>query len=147
MSSVSSSESSRGVAFTVAAFICWGLFPLYWKPLHDVPALQILCHRIAWSAVFVAIILTVRNHWGWSPAAVREPRKLAIFGLSSLLLSLNWLIYIWAVNAGHVVEGAWVISSIRCSMCCWAGSFVRASERPAEHRLAAGGGRRGLDHL
>ena len=55
--------------------------------------------------MFVAIILTVRNHWGWSPAAVREPRKLAIFGLSSLLLSLNWLIYIWAVNAGHVVEG------------------------------------------
>ncbi|MCP1291203.1 EamA family transporter RarD [Chromobacterium sp. S0633] len=107
MSSVSSTpESGRGVVFTVAAFICWGLFPLYWKPLHDVPALQILCHRIVWSAVFVAAVLTARNHWGWLPAAVREPRKLGIFGLSSLLLSLNWLIYIWAVNAGHVVEGS-----------------------------------------
>lgn len=105
-SNSSTSESGRGVVFTVAAFICWGLFPLYWKPLHDVPALQILCHRIVWSAVFVAAVLTVRNHWGWLPAAVREPRKLGIFGLSSLLLSLNWLIYIWAVNAGHVVEGS-----------------------------------------
>ncbi|NHR05243.1 EamA family transporter RarD [Chromobacterium haemolyticum] len=105
-SNASTSESGRGVAFTVAAFICWGLFPLYWKPLHDVPALQILCHRIVWSALFVAAVLTVRNHWGWLPAAVREPRKLGIFALSSLLLSLNWLIYIWAVNAGHVVEGS-----------------------------------------
>lgn len=96
----------RGVLFTVAAFICWGLFPLYWKPLHDVPALQILCHRIVWSALFVALILLARRQWAWLGTALREPRKLAIFGLSSALLSLNWLIYIWAVNAGHVVEAS-----------------------------------------
>lgn len=105
-SALSRQDAARGVLFTFVAFVIWGLFPLYWKPLHHIPALQILCHRIVWSALFVAGILTVRQHWAWLGGAVRQPRKLAIFGLSSLALSLNWLIYIWAVNAGHVVEAS-----------------------------------------
>jgi chloramphenicol-sensitive protein RarD len=105
-SALSRQDASRGVLFTFIAFVIWGLFPLYWKPLHHMPALQILCHRIVWSAVFVAGILTVRHNWAWLGEAVRQPQKLAIFGLSSLMLSLNWLIYIWAVNAGHVVEAS-----------------------------------------
>ncbi|KUM02241.1 EamA family transporter RarD [Chromobacterium subtsugae] len=106
MSASSSAGASRGVLYTLGAFICWGLFPLYWKPLHAVPALQILCHRIVWSALFVAVVLTFLRQWGDLRAALRQPRQLAIFGLSSTVLSLNWLIYIWAVNAGHVVEGS-----------------------------------------
>ncbi|RQO77501.1 EamA family transporter RarD [Aquitalea sp. FJL05] len=105
-SAQSRQDATRGVLFTFIAFLIWGLFPLYWKPLHHIPALQILCHRIVWSAVFVAGILTVRHNWAWLGEAVRQPQKLAIFGLSSLMLSLNWLIYIWAVNAGHVVEAS-----------------------------------------
>ncbi|OHX12253.1 transporter [Chromobacterium sphagni] len=106
MSAPSSAGDSRGVLYTLGAFICWGLFPLYWKPLHSVPALQILCHRIVWSALFVALVLTFLRQWGDLRAALRQPRQLAIFGLSSTVLSLNWLIYIWAVNAGHVVEAS-----------------------------------------
>ncbi|MBA4708327.1 EamA family transporter RarD [Aquitalea aquatica] len=105
-SAQSRQDATRGVLFTFIAFLIWGLFPLYWKPLHHIPALQILCHRIVWSALFVAGILTVRHNWAWLGEAVRQPQKLAIFGLSSLMLSLNWLIYIWAVNAGHVVEAS-----------------------------------------
>ncbi|PXX46255.1 EamA family transporter RarD [Aquitalea magnusonii] len=105
-SAQSRQDATRGVLFTFVAFVIWGLFPLYWKPLHHIPALQILCHRIVWSALFVAGILTVRHNWAWLGEAVRQPQKLAIFGLSSLMLSLNWLIYIWAVNAGHVVEAS-----------------------------------------
>lgn len=92
--------------YAVGAFFIWGLFPLYWKPLHDVPALQILCHRIVWSAVFVALILLLQRNWGWLADSVRDTRRLGIFALSSLLLSLNWLIYIWAVNDGRVVEAS-----------------------------------------
>ncbi|MEO9385474.1 EamA family transporter RarD [Chromobacterium phragmitis] len=106
MSSSSSAGDSRGVLYTVGAFICWGLFPLYWKPLHSVPALQILCHRIVWSALFVALVLTALRQWDGVTAALRRPRQLGVFALSSSVLSLNWLIYIWAVNAGHVVESS-----------------------------------------
>ncbi|WP_374497092.1 EamA family transporter RarD [Vogesella indigofera] len=104
--STSRQETSRGVLYAVGAFFIWGLFPLYWKPLHDVPALQILCHRIVWSAVFVALILLLQRNWGWLLAALRDPQRVAIFAVSSLMLSLNWLIYIWAVNEGRVVEAS-----------------------------------------
>ncbi|WP_293760702.1 EamA family transporter RarD [uncultured Aquitalea sp.] len=107
MSSASDRQhATQGVLYTFVAFVIWGLFPLYWKPLHQVPALQILCHRIVWSALFVAGILLVRKQWAWLPAAVKDPRKLGIFALSSLLLSMNWGIYIWAVNQGRVVEAS-----------------------------------------
>ena len=99
-------ETSRGILYALGAFFIWGLFPLYWKPLHDVPALQILCHRIVWSAVFVAFILLLQRNWGWLGDSLRNPRRLAVFALSSFLLSFNWLIYIWAVNENRVVEAS-----------------------------------------
>lgn len=92
--------------YAIGAFFIWGLFPLYWKPLHQVPALQILCHRIVWSALFVAMILLYQRNWAWLGQALRDPRRVAVFAVSSLMLSLNWLIYIWAVNEGRVVEAS-----------------------------------------
>lgn len=102
----STHEARTGFVYALSAFVCWGLFPLYWKPLADVPALQILCHRIVWSALFVALILAVRGQWAWLPDALRDRRKLGLFAASSLLLSCNWLLYIWAVNNGRVVEAS-----------------------------------------
>ncbi|PXX82068.1 chloramphenicol-sensitive protein RarD [Rivihabitans pingtungensis] len=99
-------ETRRGVLFAMAAFFIWGLFPLYWKPLGQTPALQILCHRIVWSAVFVAGVLLWQRHWAWLAVSVRQPRLLGLFVASSLLLSVNWLIYIWAVNENRVVEAS-----------------------------------------
>ncbi|CUA83275.1 MULTISPECIES: EamA family transporter RarD [Gulbenkiania] len=105
-SASSTSETGRGVLYAVGAYFCWGLFPLYWKPLASVSALQILCHRIVWSAVFVALILLVRQHWAWLRPALQSPRRVGLFMASSLMLSANWLIYIWAVNDGRVVEAS-----------------------------------------
>jgi len=106
MAASSQSEQTRGVLFALGCYLCWGLFPLYWKPLHFVAPLQILCHRIVWSAVFMLLILTLKRHWGWLQPFYQEPKKLAIFALSSTTLSLNWLLYIWAVNSGHIVESS-----------------------------------------
>ncbi|MDF0604351.1 EamA family transporter RarD [Neisseriaceae bacterium TC5R-5] len=105
-SSVSPADSRRGVWLTATAFVCWGLFPLYWKPLQAIPAWQILSHRIIWSAVFLAGILCVRMQWAWLGKVMQQPRKYAVFAWSSSLLTLNWLLYIWAVNSGHIVEAS-----------------------------------------
>jgi chloramphenicol-sensitive protein RarD len=95
---------SRGVAYATAAYILWGLFPLYWKALDDISASQILGHRIVWSLVFVGLILTLRHNWGWMHGAVRQPRVLLTFAISGTLLAINWFTYIWGVNAGFIVE-------------------------------------------
>jgi chloramphenicol-sensitive protein RarD len=103
---MSTPNTSRGVLFTVLAFIIWGLFPLYWKSLHGIDALQIISHRIVWSGVFVAVILVLQKNWSWLLPSIKNPRVLGVFALSSLLLSLNWLLYIWAVNENRVVDAS-----------------------------------------
>ncbi|MDW5417528.1 EamA family transporter RarD [Iodobacter sp. CM08] len=103
---MSTPNTSRGVLFTVLAFIIWGLFPLYWKALHGIDALQIISHRIVWSGVFVAVILMLQKNWSWLLPSIKNPRVLGVFALSSLLLSLNWLLYIWAVNENRVVDAS-----------------------------------------
>lgn len=95
---------NKGMLYAIAAYGMWGLFPLYWKTLHHVPALEILSHRMAWSLLFVLILLVMRRQWGWLKTAVSQPKTLLLFTASAILLSLNWFVYIWGVNAGHIVE-------------------------------------------
>ncbi len=95
-----------GIINATLAFLCWGLFPLYFHAIAEVPAGQILAHRVVWSLLFLAIVLTFRRQWAWLPAVMRQPRVIASFVASALLLSANWLVYIWAVNNGHVIEGS-----------------------------------------
>lgn len=96
----------RGVAATVAAFVAWGLFPLYWHLLREVPALQIIAHRVVWSAVLVVGWLMLRQGGGWLRRIAAQPRALPTLAASSVLISFNWGLYIWAVNNGHVVESS-----------------------------------------
>ena len=95
-----------GIINATLAFLCWGLFPLYFRALHEVPPSQILAHRVLWSLLFLAIVLTVRRQWKWLPAALRQRRVVGSFVASAFLLSANWLVYIWAVNNGHVIEAS-----------------------------------------
>jgi chloramphenicol-sensitive protein RarD len=95
----------KGIFSAASAFLCWGLFPLYFHAIGEVPSLQILAHRMLWSLLFLMIVLTVRRQWAWL-ALLRQPRIVASFVASALLLSINWLIYIWAVNNGHVIESS-----------------------------------------
>lgn len=95
---------NKGVFYGVGAYLLWGLLPIFWKSLHHVPALEILAHRMVWSLAFVVVLLAAQGHWRWLVPVLKNGRVLLTFTVSALLLSLNWFIYIWAVNAGHVVE-------------------------------------------
>lgn len=94
-----------GILSAALAFFFWGLFPLYFHALHAVPPLQILAHRMLWSLLFLLIVLAIRHQWAWL-AVFRQPRVLASFVASAFLLSANWLVYIWSVNNGHVIEAS-----------------------------------------
>ncbi len=95
-----------GLRFALGAYLVWGAFPLYFKALKSVSPLEILAHRILWSAVFLAGLATISRRWPEYLEALRSRRRLAIYGLSTALITGNWLLYIWAVNAGHVLEAS-----------------------------------------
>ena len=95
-----------GPLAAASAFILWGLFPLYIKQLPQVPALELVAHRSAWSLLFVVLLLLALRRLAWLPAVLRRPRVVAVFALSAALLSANWLIYVWAVNHDHVVDAS-----------------------------------------
>ena len=94
-----------GIIYAALAFFCWGLFPIYFHALGEVPPLQILAHRMLWSLAFLLILLLLRRDWKWL-AVVRQPRVFFSFVLSALLLSANWLVYIWSVMNHHVIEAS-----------------------------------------
>ncbi|HOU40287.1 MAG TPA: EamA family transporter RarD [Promineifilum sp.] len=95
---------NKGAVYAAGAYILWGLLPIYWKTLHSVPSTQIVAHRLVWSLGFVALVLTARHNWGWLGGVRRRPRVLLTFALSGALLTANWMVYIWGVNAGFIVE-------------------------------------------
>lgn len=94
-----------GIIYAALAFLCWGLFPIYFHALGEVPPLQILAHRMLWSLGFLLIVLLLRRQWKWL-SVVRQPRVFFSFVLSALLLSANWLVYIWSVTNHHVIEAS-----------------------------------------
>ena len=96
----------RGMWVAVGAYVLWGVMPLYWHLLKTVPSLQIVLHRIAWSALFVGGYLLWRDGRGWLRRTLAQPRLAWMLALSGVLIAFNWGLYIWAVNAGHVVETA-----------------------------------------
>lgn len=96
----------KGIASAAAAYVLWGLFPLYFRQLAMVPPVEVLVHRVVWSLVFVLALLGIRRQWTWLASVLRQPRVLGAFAISALLLSGNWLTYIWAVNNGHVVDAS-----------------------------------------
>ncbi|MGE4193119.1 MAG: EamA family transporter RarD [Pseudodesulfovibrio sp.] len=97
-------QTTYGFIAALSAFLVWGLLPIYWKSLITVDPFEILCHRVVWSLVFISVILTVMKGWGDTFAPLKSPRDLMILAASSLMIGGNWLLYIWAVNTGHVLE-------------------------------------------
>jgi len=94
----------RGISFGVLAYLLWGLFPLYFPLLGPAGALEILAHRMIWSLVVSAIVLTAVRGW---PAIRAMPRRVwALVVAGACMIAVNWGIYIWAVNNGHVVEAS-----------------------------------------
>jgi chloramphenicol-sensitive protein RarD len=95
-----------GIAYAAAAYVCWGLFPLYFRQLAHVGPDEVLVHRVLWSLVFLLAVLGLRRQWQWLTPLLRQPRVLGAFALSALLLSTNWLTYVWAINHQHVVDAS-----------------------------------------
>jgi chloramphenicol-sensitive protein RarD len=97
---------NKGILAGIGAYTLWGLFPIYWRLLEQVPAVEILAHRIVWSLAFVALILVLQKDWYWLKEVVHNRRTIMVYTLAAILLSINWFTYIWAVNAGYVVEAS-----------------------------------------
>jgi chloramphenicol-sensitive protein RarD len=99
-----STLSSRGLAAAAAAFVIWGLFPLYLVGLTSVSALEITAHRVAWSCLFVLALLAMRRELGTLTAAAMRPSVMLRLAASAILVSINWIAFVWGVNHDHVVE-------------------------------------------
>ncbi|XXJ20436.1 EamA family transporter RarD [Desulfovibrio caledoniensis] len=104
MRNIDPKQKSYGFAAALAAFFGWGLLPVYWKSLITVNPFEILCHRVVWSLVFIAVILTLRRGWNATFAPLKSRRDRLILTASSLMIGFNWLLYIWAVNNDHVLD-------------------------------------------
>jgi len=94
----------NGSLFALGAYLIWGLFPIYFKLLHQAPPLQVVSHRIVWSFILLTLLLFLRKEWKKLRQAIRGPKMLFIFMISSVLLCINWLIYVYGVQAGYIVE-------------------------------------------
>lgn len=94
----------QGILYAIGAYITWGVFPVYWKLLHGVPALQLLSHRIIWSFLLLLAFLVITRQWKSFLTAISSRRVLLIYFAAALLIGVNWLTYVWAVNAGFIVE-------------------------------------------
>ncbi|WP_374673733.1 EamA family transporter RarD [Ideonella sp.] len=97
---------STGLLAAALSYALWGLFPLYFRQVADVPALEIVLHRSVWSLAFVALLLLAQRRWAWIGPVLRQPRTLAVGAACALLLTTNWLVYVWAVNHGRVLEAS-----------------------------------------
>ncbi|MGW1026606.1 EamA family transporter RarD [Streptomyces sp. NPDC002577] len=102
----SKSEQRIGLLNGFAAYGAWGIVPLFWPLLKPAAAGEILAHRMVWSLSVVGVALFVMRRWAWAGELLRQPRKLGLITVAAAVITVNWGVYIWAVNAGHVVEAS-----------------------------------------
>jgi chloramphenicol-sensitive protein RarD len=95
---------NKGILNGLAAYVLWGFFPIYWKLLHQVPALQVIGHRIIWSFVLLIAVILLTKQWKDFRSVALTRKTLGIYALAGVLLTVNWLVYVWGVNAGFIVE-------------------------------------------
>jgi chloramphenicol-sensitive protein RarD len=96
----------RGIIAAATAFTLWGVFPLYLRLMQQVPPLEILSHRVLWSVVLLLAVLGIRRQWDWLAVVRARPRIALSFVASATMLGTNWVVYIWSVNAGHVIDAS-----------------------------------------
>lgn len=95
---------NKGILYGAGAYLMWGFFPIYFKALHQVPALEIMFHRVVWSFVFLILLVVVKKDWFSFRSNLSDRKILLTYAVVAIFLSMNWLIYIYGVNAGQVVE-------------------------------------------
>ena len=97
-------NDTSGLVAGIAAFVTWGIVPIYWKLLRFIPAGEILAHRFVWTCVFMVLLLSWQARWGEVFANLRSRRTALFCAASGIAIAINWFVFIWAVNAGHVLE-------------------------------------------
>ena len=97
---------NRGALYVLGCYLAWGFLPIYWKALSHLPGLETTAHRVAWSAVVAALLLTWQRNWRWLRSVVYQPRILLTFLATAILILANWLIYIYAINNDQIVESS-----------------------------------------
>jgi chloramphenicol-sensitive protein RarD len=97
---------TRGAWYAAAAYLLWGAFPIYFKAVQEASAPEVLMHRVVWSLAFLALVLAWRRHLGWLRGMWRHPRALLGSAVSAVFLTVNWLLYIWAVHTERVVDAS-----------------------------------------
>lgn len=95
---------ARGALAAVACYFLWGLVPLYWRQLTAISPVELIAHRHVWSLALLVLLVAAQRGFGGVRAALSTSRSIAINSLSATLLTANWLIYVWGVNTGHVIE-------------------------------------------
>ena len=119
---------NTGIVYATLAYVAWGLFPLYFRQVADVPSMEVVLHRTVWALVVVLGLLALRRQWTWVGVVARQPRVLGAFVLSAFLLSGNWLTYVWAVQNQHVVDaslGYFILPLVNVAL-----GFIFLRERP-----------------
>lgn len=99
-----SSEQARGAFAATLCYFLWGLVPIYWKQLHAIDSLELVAHRHVWSLAFLLVLIGLQGGYGALGTALRTARSRVLHFASATLLTINWLVYIWGVNTGHVIE-------------------------------------------
>jgi chloramphenicol-sensitive protein RarD len=99
-------ENSIGLTTAIAAYTLWGFLPVYWKVLGDVPALEVLSHRIIWSLVFVALIIGFGRQWDKIRPIIADRHQLRLISLAAVMIALNWGLFIWAVQSGRLLDSS-----------------------------------------
>lgn len=94
---------NKGILYGIGAYVFWGFFPIYWKLLHHVPAIQLIGHRIIWSFLLLIVVILFTKQWTEFRKTVNL-KVLRIYTIAALLIGVNWLLYVWAVNANFIVE-------------------------------------------
>ncbi|MEI7539061.1 MAG: EamA family transporter RarD [Comamonadaceae bacterium] len=117
-----------GVIYAALAYASWGLLPVFFKQLSHVNALEVVAHRMVWALLFLLCVLLVLRRWAWLRDATRQPRVLLAFGVSALLLSINWSVYVWAIQNAHVIDaslGYFILPLVNVFL-----GFIFLKERP-----------------
>ena len=100
------SEIAVGYLYTTGCFLVWGLSPLFWKLLSNVPAQELLAHRILWCSVLMLPLMAWRRSWSKFRQLFKSGRTMGLLVLSTVLIGINWFLYISAVNSGHIVDAS-----------------------------------------
>jgi chloramphenicol-sensitive protein RarD len=99
-------EIRRGFAFGVAAYGLWGILPIYFKAIAAVAAVDIVAHRVLWSLPFLALLLFASRAWGEVAQTLRDRRTMGLLLVTSVLIAVNWLLYVYAITTGHILVGS-----------------------------------------